>query len=54
LNKDKVNILVCEDTLVNYKLLEKIFEDTIAKLDYAENGKMGLEKIENKEYDMIL
>ncbi len=46
--------LVCEDNYFNYKLLEKVFEKTIVKLDYAEDGKYGLENLENKNYDLIL
>lgn len=35
--------------------MEKIFQDTIVKLDYVENGKIGLDKFEEKnEYDLIL
>jgi len=53
-NREKLDVLVCEDTFLNSKLLEKIFEDTIFDLDFAENGKIGLEKIKRKSYDMIL
>jgi len=46
---------VCEDTIFNCKLLEKVFENTIVNLDFAENGKVGLNKFEKKkDYDLIL
>lgn len=52
--KNKLKVLVCEDTIFNYKLIEKIFEDTIIVLDFAENGKEGKEKLEKNEYDLLL
>lgn len=54
IKKEKVEVLILEDTIFNYTLIEKIFENTIINLDYAENGKLGLQKFEKKSYDMIL
>lgn len=52
--KDKLNFLVCEDTLFNYKLIEKILEDTVVNIDLAENGKEGIDKFKKKQYDLVL
>jgi len=52
--KDEIEVLILEDTIFNYILIEKIFENTLINLDYAENGKIGLKKLESKNYDMIL
>ncbi len=54
IKKDVVELLICDDTLFNLILIDKIFENSIVRVDHAENGKIGLEKFEKKNYDIIL
>jgi CheY-like chemotaxis protein len=51
----KLNILVFEDTPFNVKLIKKIFENTECHVDIADNGRSGIQLLEqNKDYDVIL
>ena len=49
-----LKILLFEDTLFNIKLLKKIFKNLVLKIDHAENGEIGIEKLKNEKYDLIL
>ena len=51
--RDK-KILVAEDNLMNVKLIEKQFEGTGVHLDFSENGKVCIEKLNENSYDLIL
>jgi PAS domain S-box-containing protein len=50
----KFNILVVEDNLINIKFVKSLFADYKIEADVAENGKLALEKIKQKEYDLVL
>lgn len=50
----KISILVAEDNALNQKLIEIILADFGFECDIAENGKVVLEKLHEKEYDIIL
>jgi PAS domain S-box-containing protein len=50
----KFNILLVEDNLINIKFVKSLFADYKIEADVAENGKLALEKISQKEYDLIL
>jgi len=47
-------ILVCEDNDINSKIILKILGKHDIITDLAENGKIGVEKTINNEYDLIL
>lgn len=48
------NILIVEDNEINLKLAEYILTKAGYKVDFAPNGKLALEKIRQKQYDLIL
>jgi CheY-like chemotaxis protein len=50
----KLNILVVEDNLINIKFVKSLFANYKIEADIAENGKLALEQMKHKEYDMIL
>lgn len=50
----KVRILYVEDNEVNRFLAEQMFISKDTVLDYAENGKIAIEMIENNHYDLVL
>jgi PAS domain S-box-containing protein len=50
----KFNILVVEDNLINIKFVKSLFADYKIEADVAENGKLALEKIKQKKYDLVL
>ncbi|MFV8370606.1 response regulator [Flavobacterium sp. LB2R40] len=47
-------ILLVEDNELNQLLAIKVFEKWNKEIDIAENGKIAIDKLENKEYDIIL
>lgn len=49
-----LKILLAEDNQVNIKLFSYILEDLGYQADYASNGLEVLEKLKEKEYDLIL
>jgi signal transduction histidine kinase/CheY-like chemotaxis protein len=51
--KDK-RILICEDTMLNAKILIKILEKNFMKTDLANNGQIGYEFAITNNYDCIL
>lgn len=52
--KDSIRILMCEDNEMNQNLMQSIFLKTNHKLDIAENGKKGIELLNQNTYDLIL
>lgn len=48
------NILICEDNLINSKIIRKILETYTDKLAFAKNGQEGVELAKTKQYDLIL
>jgi signal transduction histidine kinase/DNA-binding response OmpR family regulator len=48
------NILAVEDNPVNIKLLEHMFDIRGLRFDTAENGRLAIQKLEQKAYDIIL
>lgn len=50
----KLRILLVEDVDVNIRLIEKVVEGTGIVLDTAKNGRLCIEKLKEKEYDLIL
>tara|TARA_R110002049_G_scaffold71370_1_gene183895 strand:+ start:59847 stop:61913 length:2067 start_codon:yes stop_codon:yes gene_type:complete len=53
LNTDDINVLIVDDNNLNIIVLKKFLEDLNIKSDIAENGKVALEKIEDKKYQLI-
>ncbi len=49
-----VRVLLCEDNLLNQRLVQTILQDADIRLDIAENGKKGLELLRKNTYDVIL
>lgn len=49
-----IKILVVEDIPLNQLLMKTVLEDFGFEPDIAENGKIAIEKLQNKEYDIIL
>jgi signal transduction histidine kinase/CheY-like chemotaxis protein/HPt (histidine-containing phosphotransfer) domain-containing protein len=47
-------ILLVEDNYLNQRLAIKFFERWDKEIDIAENGKIGIEKIEKNNYDIVL
>src|ERR1043166_636191 len=52
--KRKIRILVVEDNLLNQKLAAFMLDDWGFHYDLALNGKVALELLKEKEYDLIL
>ena len=50
----ELRILVAEDNPINIKFVMSLFSEYAIQADIAENGKIALEKIKNKTYDLIL
>jgi len=48
------NILVAEDNEINIIIVKKILEKWGVKVDHAENGKVVIDKLNKKNYDVVL
>lgn len=48
-----ISILVVEDNLVNQKIAKLMLSKLGYSIDIAENGEVGLERVNNKTYDVI-
>lgn len=54
IKKQNIKVLVAEDIALNQMLIQLILSDFGFECDIAENGKIVLEKLKEKEYDIIL
>ncbi len=52
-NARDYNLLIVEDNAINQKIAESIFKSLGFSIDIADNGKMGLEFVLEKKYDII-
>ncbi|MBR7799387.1 PAS domain S-box protein [Undibacterium fentianense] len=52
--RDKLNILLVEDNLINQRLALSLLEKWGHHADVAENGIVGIEKYQSQAYDLIL
>lgn len=50
----KLKILLCEDNVLNQKLVRSVMQNFGFELDIAENGEEGIEFLSNNEYDLVL
>lgn len=50
----KINILLVEDNQLNVKLILSLFSEYNLKLQVAENGSVGIEKLKENKFDIIL
>ncbi len=50
----KLNILLVEDNQLNVKLILSLFSEYNLKLQVAENGSVGIEKIKESKFDIVL
>jgi len=48
------HLLICEDNLVNQKLISKVLQKLGVSYEIAENGQEGIEKMEQQEFTAIL
>lgn len=53
-NLGKLNILLCEDNLLNQKLVKNVIYNFGFELDIAENGETGIALLSKNKYDLIL
>jgi CheY-like chemotaxis protein/HPt (histidine-containing phosphotransfer) domain-containing protein len=54
-NTQYLKLLVCEDNLVNIKLIKAIFKNKNINIEIAENGKIAIEFLKKKKkFDLIL
>lgn len=51
--KESLNILVAEDNMINQKVAQTIFKSIGYEIDLAENGGVAIDKMKNKEYDIV-
>lgn len=51
---EKIKVLVVEDVALNQMLMKIILDDFGFERDIAENGKVAIEKLQTKSYDVIL
>jgi CheY-like chemotaxis protein len=49
-----LSILLVEDNVINVKFVQSLFLQYNLKVDTAENGKKGIEKLESNNYDLVL
>jgi len=47
-------VLLVEDNMLNQQVAKAFLDDTKIQIDCAENGKVAIDKIKNKTYDIIL
>jgi len=52
--QDQLNVLVVEDNYLNAKFAEAVLKKLKYKIDFATNGKIGVEKFLENNYDLIL
>ncbi|HTA61915.1 MAG TPA: ATP-binding protein [Bacteroidia bacterium] len=52
--KNKVNVLIVEDNLLNQKLAGFMLKDLGFDFDICDNGKLAIEKLKTKNYNLIL
>lgn len=50
----KLKILLCEDNVLNQKLVKSVMQNFGFELDIAENGEEGIELLLKNEYDLVL
>ncbi len=50
----RLNILLCEDNLLNQKLAQNVIESFGFDIDIAENGDRGIELLSENSYDLVL
>jgi signal transduction histidine kinase/DNA-binding response OmpR family regulator len=50
----KLKILLCEDNVLNQKLVKSVMQNFGFELDIAENGEEGIEFLLKNEYDLVL
>ncbi len=50
----KLNILLVEDNQLNVKLILSLFSENNLKVQVAENGSVGIEKLKESSFDIIL
>lgn len=53
-NLGKLKILLCEDNLLNQKLIQQVVTNFGFELDIAENGSIGIDFLTQNNYDIIL
>lgn len=53
-NLGNLKILVCEDNVLNQKLVKSVIQNFGFELDIAENGEEGIELLSKNNYDLIL
>ncbi|OXA89959.1 GAF domain-containing hybrid sensor histidine kinase/response regulator [Flavobacterium hercynium] len=53
-NLGKLKILLCEDNLLNQKLIKQVVTNFGFELDIAENGSIGIDFLAQNTYDLIL
>ena len=49
-----VKVLVCEDNLINQKVVSQLLKRWKCEYDLADNGQIGLEYLKRKIYDIVL
>jgi len=54
-NLENIRILICEDNIVNIKLIRNLFKNKLSHIEIAENGKIAIEILrKNNNFDVIL
>ncbi|MBF4491179.1 response regulator [Flavobacterium sp. JLP] len=53
-NLGKLKILLCEDNILNQKLIKSVMDSFGFELDVAENGEIGINYLSKNAYDLIL
>ncbi|OIV39952.1 ATP-binding protein [Flavobacterium johnsoniae] len=53
-NLGKLKILLCEDNILNQKLIKSVMDNFGFELDIAENGEIGINLLSKNTYDLVL
>lgn len=53
-NLNGIRVLVCEDNLINQKVVSQLLKRWECEYDLADNGQIGLEYLKRKHYDIVL
>ncbi|TWR31600.1 response regulator [Mucilaginibacter pallidiroseus] len=51
---ENVSVLVAEDNMINQFMLQKMLKDWNVKVEVADNGNSALERLKEKDFDLIL